>query len=176
MKHVFWFFFSGSTDSSHRRTASVLLLLRVCWEIIWHLRVKWWLDGEGGKAENDGSEKEKRGRRVGVGGDQFSTPVSTMSLPVSTNLRIKLLRDLPELHYDRYSGNVYPDLTDMCHGVTLNTTHPSMSLSHTHHPHPVRIWTSHSLKKKRLVQAQMICFHKKTGFNVFVTATVSAAI
>lgn len=79
------FFFSGSTNSFHtmsdqkgpRRTASVLSPLRVCWEIIWHLGAKWWLDGEGEKkAENDGSEKGKRdgGVGVGVGGQSIQHP------------------------------------------------------------------------------------------------------
>lgn len=86
-----------------------------------------------------GARKEKETEGWGWGGNQFSTPVSTMSSPVSTNLRIKLLRDLPELQYDQYSGNVYPDLTDVCHGVTLNTTHPFASLSHTPDSRPVYI-------------------------------------
>lgn len=88
----------------------------------------------GEKEGRDGwSEKEKRagGAGVGWGDDQFSTPVSIMSSPVRTDLRIKLLRELPELRCDQYSGNVYPDLTDVCHRVTLNMTRPSASLSHT---------------------------------------------
>lgn len=54
---------------------------------------------KGEKEGRDGwSEKEKRAGGAGVGGDdQFSTPVSIMSSPVRTDLRIKLLRDLPEL-------------------------------------------------------------------------------
>lgn len=140
----FFPFFWGGGVSSHtrsdqkgpRRTAAVLSQLRVCWEIIWHHGARRWLDGEGKKkAETDGARKKKKepeGRGwEGVGDDQFSTPVSIMSSPVRTDLRIKLLRDLPELRCDRYSGNVYPDLTDVCHRVTLNMTRPSASLSHT---------------------------------------------
>lgn len=74
---------------------------------------------------------KKRDGGVGWEGNQFSTPVSIMSSPVIADLRIKLLRELPELQYDQYSGNIYPELTDVCHGVTLNTTRPSASLSHT---------------------------------------------
>lgn len=88
---------------------------------------KWWLDGERGKESREWWERDRKKETGGGGGregDQFSTPVSIMSLPVSTDSRIKLLRDLPELQYDQYSGNVYPDLTDVCHGVTSNMTRP----------------------------------------------------
>lgn len=74
------------------------------------------------ESERKETEREKERER-------FSHPVSIMSSPVNTDLRIKLLRDLPELKSNRCSGNVYPDVTDRCHTAAQNIIDPSVSLS-----------------------------------------------
>lgn len=92
------------------------------------------------KAESDGTKRRGRSERPREveereerererGRNQFSSPVSIMSSPVSLDLRIKLLRDLPELQFNRCSGNVYPDVTDTCHTAAQNITNPSVSVS-----------------------------------------------
>lgn len=47
-----------------------------------------------------------------------------MSSPVSIDLRIKLLRDFPELQSDRCPGNIGPDATDTHHTAAQNTSDP----------------------------------------------------
>lgn len=44
-----------------------------------------------------------------------------MSLPVGIHLRIKLLRDLPELQSDHCPASVGPDAADMHHTIPKNT-------------------------------------------------------
>lgn len=72
------------------------------------------------------------------GHNQFSSPVSIMSSPVSIDLRIKLLRDLPELQSDRCPGNASPDVTDTHHTAAQNTTDPfvTAALGTTRNPCP----------------------------------------
>lgn len=85
---------------------------------------EWW-----DKEAREKWEAERSGRERERGRNQFSSPVSIMSSPVSLDLRIKLLRDLPELQFNRCSGNVYPDVTDTCHTAAQNITNPSVSVS-----------------------------------------------
>lgn len=80
---------------------------------------EWW-----DKEAREKREAEGSGSVWGRGHNQFSSPVSIMSSPVSIDLRIKLLRDLPELQSDRCSGNVGPDVTDMHQAATQSATDP----------------------------------------------------
>ena len=79
------------------------------------------------EAEGSGSVSGRvKGER---GHNQFSSPVSVMSSPVSIDLRIKLLRDLPELQPDRCPGNAGPVDTDMHCAASQNTTNPFVTAS-----------------------------------------------
>ncbi|KAM7406222.1 hypothetical protein PAMP_000611 [Pampus punctatissimus] len=69
------------------------------------------------RERGEGEEREAQGRgsvngrvKAERGHNQFSSPNSIMSSPVSIDLRIKLLRDLRELQSDQCSGNVGPDV------------------------------------------------------------------
>lgn len=93
--------------------------------------------GEGDGRQRVTGQREKRGargsgsRRVKGerGRDQFSSPISIMSSPVSIDLRIKLLRDLPELQADRCPDVAGPDVTDTRGTVAQNTTDPFVTSS-----------------------------------------------
>lgn len=86
---------------------------------------------EGGEGSGGVSGRVKGER----GYNQFASPISIMSSPVSIDLRIKLLRDLPELQSDQCTSSVGPDVTDMHHTVPQNTTDPSVTaLQGTTHP------------------------------------------
>lgn len=125
-------FFCGSNNCSPTRskkglwrTALVLSVLGVCWEIIWRYKLdaakRWLAKGKEGREWWEW-RRERRGGAAGED-DQSSGLFSIMSSPVSIDIRIKLLRDLPGLQCDQY-GNVYPDVTNVFHRVTLNMTRP----------------------------------------------------
>lgn len=85
---------------------------------------EWGMEGEEIEGrESDGTKRWGRGERERGerAHNQFSGPVSIMSSPVSIDLRIKLLRDHPELLSDRCSGKRWPG----CRRHAQNTSDPS---------------------------------------------------
>lgn len=138
LKHLFWqqqywVLSFRSKQKGPRRTAWVLSPLRLCWKIIWHHGAKWWLDGEGGKkAENDGSKKEKRHGGVAAGRRSIQHPCLYHVITCQSRFKNKAF----EKPFQSYSTiNTLEMLTQTSlacvMGVTLSTTRPSASLSHT---------------------------------------------